>query len=151
MTTMTTHIRSFCSAVIAGICSLAPALAHADTPCPAAVSDAARKAFPDATITKCVAEKAFFEVVMHKKDKSRVELDVTATGEIQQIEEIVPVSSIPGPVSKAFAARYPKASMMRAEKQTKADKSVSFEVAFKVGGAMKEATFKDDGTFVEEE
>lgn len=148
---MTTHIRSYRASIIAILCAAAPALAHADTACPAAVSDAAKKAFPDATITKCQTEKSFFEVVMLKKDKSRVELDVTAKGEIQQIEEVVPVSTVPAPVSKAFAARYPKASMMRAEKQTKADKSVSFEVAFKVGGAMKEATFKDDGTFVEEE
>ena len=41
--------------------------------------------------------------------------------------------------------------ILRAEKQTKADTSVSFEVAFKAGKTLKEATFKDDGTFVEEE
>lgn len=148
---MTNHIRSYRASIIVILCAVAPALARAEMTCPTAVSDAARKAFPDGTITKCVAEKSFFEVVMHKKDKSRVELDVTAKGEIQQVEEVVPVSSIPAPVSKAFAARYPKATMLRAEKQTKADKSVTFEVAFKVGAAMKEATFQHDGTFVEEE
>jgi hypothetical protein len=98
-----------------------------------------------------VAEHSIFEVVMHRKDKSRVELDVTAKGVIEQIEETVPVSAVPAAVTKAFAARYPKASVLRAEKQTKADKSVSFELAFKVGASVKEATFKDDGTFVEEE
>lgn len=148
---MTSVSRSVRTSLFAMICSFAPALANAEATCPAAVTDAAKKAFPDAIITKCVAEKSIFEVVMKKKDKSRVELDVNAKGEVEQIEEMVPVSSVPQAVTKAFTARYPKASLMRAEKQTKADKSVTFEVAFKVGTAMKEATFKDDGTFVEEE
>ncbi|MDB4962708.1 MAG: hypothetical protein JWP01_2707 [Myxococcales bacterium] len=128
-----------------------PAIAGADTACPAVVTDAAKKAFPDATLTKCTAEDSIFEVKLQKKDKSIIELDVSAKGEIQQIEEVVPVAAVPGAVTKAFAARYPKATMLKAEKQTKADKSVSFEVAFKVEKTVKEATFKADGTFVEEE
>lgn len=149
---MTSVSRSIRTTVVAMLCSIAPAIANAEpTTCPSSVTDAAKKAFPDATIAKCVAEKSYFEVLMHKKDKSRVELDINAKGGIEQIEEIVPASSLPPAVTKAFAARYPKTSIMRAEKQTKADKSVTFEVAFKVGTAMKEATFKDDGTFVEEE
>ena len=148
---MTTVSRTVRTTLFAAMFSFAPLIAHAETACPTAVSDAAKKAFPDATISKCVAEKSIFEVVMKKKDKSRVELDVNAKGEIEQIEEIVPVSSVPAAVTKAFSARYPKSSLMRAEKQTKADKSISYEVAFKVGTAMKEATFKADGTFVEEE
>lgn len=148
---MTSVSHSVRTTLFAMICTFAPALAHAETGCPTAVTDAAKKAFPDATIAKCVAEKSIFEVVMKKKDNSRVELDVNAKGEIEQVEEVVPVSSVPQAVTKAFTARYPKSSLMRAEKQTKADKSVTFEVAFKVGTAMKEATFKDDGTFVEEE
>jgi hypothetical protein len=147
---MTRHLRSY-GPVIAILCMVAPIAAHAGRACPAAVTDAATKAVPDATITRCVAEHSIFEVVMHRKDKSRVELDVTAKGVIEQIEETVPVSAVPAAVTKAFAARYPKASVLRAEKQTKADKSVSFELAFKVGASVKEATFKDDGTFVEEE
>ena len=125
--------------------------AAATTTCPVAVTDAAKKAFPDATVTKCVAEKSSFEVKMQKKDKSIVELDISASGQIEQIEEVVPVSSLPAAVTKAFAAKYGKATILRAEKQTKADKSVSYEVAFKSGKTLKEATFKEDGTFVEEE
>lgn len=128
-----------------------PTAVLADTACPAAVTDAAKKAFTGATITKCVAEKSIFEVVMQKADKTRVELDISASGHIEQIEEVVPVASLPPAVTKAFAAKYAKASPLKAEKQTKADKSVTFEVAFKVGKGMKEATFKEDGTFVEEE
>lgn len=131
--------------------ALAPALSLADTACPTAVTDAAKKAFPDATITKCKAEDKSFEVKLTKKDKSVVELDISAKGDIEQIEEIVPVASLPAAVTKAFAAKYPKAKADRAEKQTKADKTVSYELAFALGKDRKEATFTADGAFVEEE
>ena len=137
--------------LLAGSLASLPAIATADTACPTAVTEAAKKAFPDATLTKCIPEKSSFEVKMKKKDRSMVELDISAKGEIEQIEEIVPVASVPAAVAKAFATRYPKAKMLKAERQTKADKSTSFEVAFKKGKAQKEATFKEDGTFVEEE
>lgn len=130
---------------------IAPSMAHADTACPAAVTDAAKKAFPDGTITKCIAEKSHFEVKLTKKDSSKVELDISAKGEIEMIEEVIAISAIPAPVTKAFAAKYGKIELLRAEKQTKADKSVTFEIAFKTAKGMKEATFKADGTFVEEE
>jgi hypothetical protein len=145
--TKSTALRVLFAAALASL----PAIAVADTACPAAVTDAAKKAFPDATVTKCVAEKSSFEVKMQRKNKSMVELDISAKGEIEQIEEVVAVSAIPAPVTKAFAAKYPKATMLKAEKQTKADKSVSFEIAFKADKGMKEATFTADGTFVEEE
>ncbi|MDB4960804.1 MAG: hypothetical protein JWP01_803 [Myxococcales bacterium] len=128
-----------------------PCIAGADTTCPSAVTDAAKKAYPQATITKCIAENTFFEVKMQKSDKSIVELDISAKGDIEQIEEVVPVSSVPAAVTKAFAARYPKATLLKIEKQTRSDKTITFEVAFKSGKTLKEATFKDDGTFVEEE
>lgn len=129
----------------------APVIAEADPNCPDAVTAAAKKAFPDATVTKCIAETAGFEVTMQRKDKSIVELDISAKGEIEQIEEVVSLAAIPAVVSKAFAAKYPKAAMLRAEKQTKADKTVSYEIAFESRKDLKEATFKDDGTFVEED
>ena len=139
--------------LIAGtvVVALAVLPAWADITCPSVVTDAAKKACPDATVTRCVAEKSGFEVKMQKKDKSIVELDITSSGQIEQIEEVVPVTSLPAAVSKAFAARYPKQKIRKAEKQTKADKSVSFELAFKTGKGLKEATFNEDGTFVEEE
>ena len=70
---------------------------------------------------------------------------------IEMIEEMIAISAIPAAVTKAFAAKYGKAELLTAEKQTKADKSVSFEIAFKTAKGTKEATFKADGTFVEEE
>jgi len=138
-------------ALLAASLASLPALAAADPACPTAVTDAAKRTFPDAAITKCVAEKQGFEVKMQRKDKTVVELDISAKGEIEQIEEDVPVASLPAAVTRAFAARYPRATMLRAEKQRKADQSVSFEIAFKADKGKKEATFKADGTFVAEE
>jgi len=128
-----------------------PAVAVADTKCPPRVTAAAKKTFPKATLVTCARHGSGYEAKLEKPDTSMVELDISANGEIEQIEEIIPVSDVPAAVSKAFAAKYGKATMLRAEKQTRADKRVSFEVAFKVGKSLKEATFRSDGTFVEEE
>jgi hypothetical protein len=126
-------------------------IAGARADCPTTITDAARRAYPDAAITKCSAHKSGYEVKLQKKDKSIVELDLSANGEIEQVEEVVPISAIPDAVTKAFATRYPRATIVKAERQQKADKSISFELAFKSDKGRKEATFKDDGTFVEEE
>lgn len=126
-------------------------LAHADTTCPSAVTDAAKKAYPDATVTRCAPDEGNYEVKLTKKDKSKIELVVTAKGDIEATEEVVTVSSLPEVVTKAFAAKYGKAQILKAEKETLADKSVSYELAWKSGKSLKEATFKADGTFVEEE
>jgi biopolymer transport protein ExbD len=129
--------------------SLAAAPAFAD--CPAAVTAAAKKAYPDATVRKCKAEDGNYEVKLKKKDGSKLELDISAKGEILQTEEVIPVASLPKAVTAAFAKKYPKMVATKAEKQVRADKSVSFEVAFKTDKGKKEAMFKADGTFVEEE
>jgi hypothetical protein len=132
---------------------VAPALAAADTSCPTTVTDAAKKAFPGATITACKAEKdGDFEVKLVTKDKAKLEADFDAKGTLLETEEIVPLASVPVAVTKAFAAKYPKAKATRAEKMTKAaDKSTEYELAFATDKGKKEATFKADGTFVEEE
>ncbi len=55
-------------------------------------------------------------------------------------------------MTAAFEAKYPKTKASKAEKQTKADGTVTYEIAFKdAKGKKHEATFKEDGTFVEEE
>lgn len=130
---------------------LSAPIASADTACPAAITDAAKQAVPGASLVKCVAKKSHFEAKMQKPDKSIVEVELSATGEIEEIEEVIATSAIPEVVAKAFAVKYPKTSILKAEKQTKADKSVTYELAFKTDKGLKEATFKADGTFVEEE
>jgi hypothetical protein len=122
--------------------------------CTADVKAAVTKAFPDATIDKCKAEKDhgkdLVEVKLTKKDGSRVEVDVGLDGKILQTEEKIAIDKVPAGVMKAFAAKYPKAKASGAEKQS-AEKSTSYEIAFTVDGAKKEATFAEDGKFIEEE
>jgi len=54
-------------------------------------------------------------------------------------------------VTSAFEAKYSGTKAARAEKQTKADGAVTYELAFEKGGKKHEATFWEDGKFKEEE
>ena len=111
--------------------------------CPKAVTDAIAKAYPKSSVKTCKAEGANFEARLASPD---LEVELTADGTIVEIEEKIDVAKLPDAVKKAFAARYPKAKAERAEKQT-AGKTVSYEIAF----GKTEATFTEDGKFVEEE
>ena len=129
--------------------------AHRVAACTAIVKDAITKAFPDSTIDTCKAEtehgKQQVEVKLTRKDGGKVEVDVAADGKILQTEEKIAMDKVPAVVMKAFSARYPKAKASGAEKQS-AEKATSYEIAFSIdGGARKEATFADDGKFIEEE
>ncbi len=139
------------SAVVASI-MLLTSVASAET-CPAAVTAAVKKAFPDGTITKCAAHvekgQKHFEAKV-SRGKATLEIDVSPKGEILLIEEPIAVADLPAAVTRALAARYPKVKATRAEKMTKGAE-LSFEIAFQSEGRRKEATFKQDGTFVEEE
>lgn len=123
----------------------------AAAPCPTAVSTAVAKRFPKATIESCKPEGSQFEAKVTKADGGKIEVDVSATGEILMTEEVVGVDQVPAAVMKAFAAKYPKAKAERAEKQTPAKGVVSYELAFTDAGKRKEATFDEAGKFVEEE
>ena len=54
-------------------------------------------------------------------------------------------------VMKAFAARYPKARVVKAEKETAADGKTSYELGFSTDKGRRSATFDEAGGFVEEE
>jgi hypothetical protein len=127
--------------------------AHAE--CPAAVKTAINKAFAKSSITSCKAEKEHghdqFEVRVTKADGAKAEVDVEPDGKIIQVEEKIAVDKVPAAVMKAFAAKYAKAKVDRAEKQTPSEGKPSYELAFASGSGRKEATFSEDGTFVEEE
>ncbi|MDB4952786.1 MAG: putative beta-lactamase-inhibitor-like, PepSY-like [Myxococcales bacterium] len=123
--------------------------------CTADVKSAVAKAFPDSTIDRCKAEndhgKNLVEVKLTRKDGSKVEVDVGTDGKILQTEEKIAIDKVPAAVMKAFSTKYPKAKATGAEKQS-AEKSTSYEIAFTVdGGGKKEATFAEDGKFIEEE
>lgn len=134
----------------------APRLASADKPaCPASITAAATKAVANASVTSCRPEHDDgvdkFEVKLARKDKSLVEVDVSTDGKILAIEEPIALDKLPAAVTKAFAARYPKAKPSEAEKAVVTDKGTFYELTFTDSGRTKEATFKPDGSFVEEE
>jgi putative PepSY-like beta-lactamase-inhibitor len=130
-------------------------VARAETMCPAAVKNAIAKAFPKATIAACKAEKEHghdqFEVKIAKADGNKAEVDVSPDGKILQVEEKIALDKVPAAVMKAFSAKYPKAKADAAEKQTPATGAPTYELAFATDKGRKEATFSEDGKFVEEE
>ena len=125
------------------------------TDCPPAVSGAARKAHPGATVQSCRKESengtTRYEVKLEGKGGKKLALDVTPEGNILLTEEAVAVSAVPPAVMSALQTKFAGAAPKRAEKQTAADGKVTYELAFSSGGKKKEATFTSDGTFVEEE
>ena len=141
------------SITFAVVCLASVSAARAD--CPSKIKTVIEKAFEKSKISTCKLEREHghdqYEVKLAKADGSLVEVDVSSDGKILQTEEKVAVSEVPAAVMKAFAARYPKAKVDRAEKQTPSEGPPTFELAFATDKGRKEATFASDGTFVEEE
>lgn len=129
--------------------------AFAKDRCPKAVSDAIAKAQPVGKMISCKAEtengKAQYEVRVSASDGRKLEIDVSPEGAILQTEEPVAVDSVPQTVREAFAAKFPGMTATRAEKQTSADGTVTFELAFTDATKRREATFAADGKYIEEE
>lgn len=127
----------------------------ATTACPAEVTKAIDKAFPKAKVDNCKAEKEKghdqFEVKLTRADGSKAEVDVSPDGKILQVEEKVALDKVPAAVMKAFAAKYPKAKPTEAEKQTPSDGKPVYELGFMVDKTKHEASFGEDGKFIEEE
>ena len=144
--------------LLAGSPLLADPAKPAPTPavaCPAAVTGAITRAFPKSSIARCKAEHEHgtdqFSVNVVKADGTRAEVDVSPDGKVLQVEEKIAIDKLPAVVTKAFATKYPKAKVTAAEKQMPAQGSPSYELAFTTDAGRKEATFSEDGRFIEEE
>jgi hypothetical protein len=136
--------------------SLGPGVKGAGGACPPAVTRATQKAHPSSKITACKQEnekgKVQYEVKLETKEAKKLELDVSPEGSILLTEEAVAVDSVPRAVMTAFTAKYPQMKAASADKQTKSDGSVSYEIAWKdAKGKRHEATFSEKGPFLEEE
>jgi hypothetical protein len=133
---------------------LLPLTAHAKADCPTVVTGAVAKAHPDATIRSCKreVEDGRPQWEMRIEDRGHfLELDIAANGTILQTEEKIALAAVPAVVKAAFGAKYPKTQPTRAEKQTRAGGKVFYELAFTAEQKQREATFAQDGRFVEEE
>jgi hypothetical protein len=129
--------------------------AHAAEKCPPAVAAAVQKGYPDSKITSCKKEKEHgatqYEVRLSTKESKTLELDISPEGSVLQTEEKVEMSGVPSAVTSAFEAKYPSSKATKAEKQTKADGTITYELSFKTHGKKHAATFAEDGKFQGEE
>jgi hypothetical protein len=141
--------------VIASAVLLSAVASSAASDCPPAVAAAVQKAHAGVAIASCKQEKengtAEFEVKLVETAGKRIELDVAPDGTILMTEQSVAVGDVPAAVMKAFAAKYGATAPARAEMQTSAEGTITYELAFPAGTKNKEATFALDGSFVEEE
>jgi hypothetical protein len=123
--------------------------------CPAPVKAAIAKAYPESKIVRCARTKedgkVVYEALIKTSAGKSLELDVTPQGSLLQTEETVALDAVPPAVMQGLETRFPKAQATRAVKQTAANGKVSYEMAFRLGKAKKEATFSEDGTLLEEE
>jgi hypothetical protein len=125
---------------------------------PKAVLDAVKAKFPMAELTEAVKEteegKTIFEIAL--KDKGR-KLDVSATaeGKITEIEQEIAAKDLPGAVSSALVAKYPKATIQKAERITQIDgakESKNYEVVLVTEGKKTlEVKVSPDGKIFKEE
>jgi len=149
--TLRTHVL-LTTLLLTSTASADPKVAPAS--CPGPVTASVAKRFPGATISSCKAEHEKghdqFEVKI-TSDHGNAEIDVSPDGKILVVEEVVAMETIPAVVMKAFGLKYPKAKPTRAEKQTPAEGAITYEIAFLVADKRHEATFTNDGAFVEEE
>ena len=147
-------IVAFTALAVAAALSLIATPAHTDTGCPSAVIRALTAVFADAAFGACKAEydhrQDAFEVAVTRRSGTRLSVDVAADGAILEIEEQIAIDALPAAVKQAFAARYPRVGAQAVEKQT-AGRSVRYEVVFQVDRARREATFAENGSFIEEE
>jgi len=125
-----------------------------ESSCPDVVRRSAKRELAGSTITKCKREKAEgkeqFEVKL-ESGAQHMEVDVASDGTVLQTEVRVALDEVPPKVLSTFAAKYPSAKPTGAEKQAHPGGPPTYEIAFDAQPKAKEATFAEDGTFVEEE
>ncbi|HSY49109.1 MAG TPA: hypothetical protein VLC46_09885 [Thermoanaerobaculia bacterium] len=130
------------------------ALAASDV-CPEAVKAAIIKAYPGATVESCKKEEekgtTVYEAKVTTKQALRLELDVAPDGKILQTEQKIGLETVPNAVLEGFHAKYKDVKPTAAEKQTKADGTVQYELAFGAGKQKREVTLSESGKILEEE
>jgi hypothetical protein len=103
---------------------------------PPAVEAAFKKAYPNATVKNVSKEtedgKVQYEVESMDGAQAR-DLVYLADGSLVNYEELIPASEVPAAVMTALKAKYPKATVTRAEKLFEKG-TMNFELAIKGGG-----------------
>jgi hypothetical protein len=97
---------------------------------PAAVMNAVKKKFPAAKIEEATKEvedgKTTYEIGI-EQDEHDITVSLKEDGTILEIEKEIAVKDLPSAVTGAIAAKYPRATLKKAEEVTKGEK-VTYEV-----------------------
>jgi hypothetical protein len=127
----------------------APKAAASSVKLPAAVENAFRSAYPQATIkhTSHETEDGVEQYEIESTNQGR-ELDVNykPDGTVIVIEEAVTASELPAAVAAAVTTRYPKATVTTRERATEGQRTY-FELGLK-GAPVKEVQLTADGKWI---
>jgi len=121
---------------------------------PKAVMDAVKAKYPDGELLGAEKEnengKTSYEIKVKNKDQ-KLEASFTEEGKLTSIEEEIEIKALPKEVADALDAKYPKAKLEGAEKETEGDK-ISFEVRLTTAEGKKlEVELDPKGKVLEEE
>ena len=122
---------------------------------PKAVVDAVKAKFPKAELVSAEKEKEDGETVYEVNIKSEgqtIEVTVTPAGKIVLVEKTIAAQDLPNAVAKALAAKYPNATIKKAEEIIKNDQVTAYEMLIVTADKKTfEVTFDPKGKFIEEE
>ena len=115
---------------------------------PAAVTDAFKKAYPNAQIKNASSEneggKIEWELVSTDGAVQRT-VTYSPDGKRIETEEVIAATQLPKAVSDALAAKYPKTPLVSAEKVASAAGVITYEVVINQGGKKKAVTIDPTG------
>ena len=116
---------------------------------PAPILTAFRTSYPKATIRGAAKEtengKTVWEVESVDAGLGR-DLVYNPDGTVVEIEEETPIANVPAAVTGAITAKYPKASITKAEKVARGQ-AITYELALK-GAAVKSVELTTEGKIV---
>jgi hypothetical protein len=126
---------------------------------PKAVLDAIKAKFPGAELTEAAKEtedgKTTYEVALKDKAGKAVDVAATAEGKITEIETTIAAKDLPKAVVSAIDAKYPKATVKKAEEIVAIDgdkETKSFEVVLTTADKKTlEVKLSPEGKALEEE
>jgi uncharacterized membrane protein YkoI len=121
---------------------------------PKAVLDAVKAKYPDGELLGAEKEnengKVLYEIKVKNKDQ-KLEASFTEDGKLDSVEEEIEIKALPKEVSDALDAKYPKAKLEGAEKETAGDK-ITYEVRLTTAEGKKlEVDLDPKGKILEEE
>jgi uncharacterized membrane protein YkoI len=121
---------------------------------PKAVLDAVKAKFEGCELVSAEKEKEdgkdVYEIAIKHKGQ-KIEVTLTPEGKIVSVEKEIAVKDLPKAVTEALDAKYPKATIKKAEEETKDDK-VTYEVLIVTADKQTiEVTLDPKGKILEEE